>query len=110
MCHQEVYRREGGSVSQLKKINVEHVFPPIPVREFDYQATYEGYEPGDPIGRGKTEQEAIADLQDAALSRDVYPPRIPHGSLFARVCGKENMLDGPAWNPFAHSFKVEGDQ
>jgi len=38
--------------------------PPIPVRHFDWSAVLEGYEPGDPIGRGVTEQEAIDDLKD----------------------------------------------
>lgn len=36
---------------------------PIPPREFDWSATIDGYEPGDPIGYGATEQEAIEDLQ-----------------------------------------------
>jgi hypothetical protein len=36
--------------------------PPIPVRSFDWSAVLDGYEPGEPIGRGATEAEAIADL------------------------------------------------
>jgi hypothetical protein len=39
--------------------------PPIPVRQFDWSAVHEGYEPGDPIGRGVTEQEAIDDLLES---------------------------------------------
>jgi hypothetical protein len=35
------------------------------MRHFDWQAVYESYEPGDPIGRGETEQEAIDDLLEA---------------------------------------------
>jgi hypothetical protein len=38
--------------------------PPIPVRQFDWSAVYENYEPGDAIGRGETEPEAIGDLKD----------------------------------------------
>lgn len=38
-------------------IITEYVYPPIPVRHFDW---LEGYEPGDPIARA----EAISDLQD----------------------------------------------
>jgi hypothetical protein len=38
------------------------VYPPIPVRDFDWQAYMEGYEPGDALGHGATEAQAIADL------------------------------------------------
>ena len=43
-------------------IEVEHVFPPIPSTEYDYSATFEGYEPGDPLGRGATIKAAVQDL------------------------------------------------
>lgn len=36
--------------------------PPIPQRCCDWSAVSDEYEPGDPIGRGETEQEAIDDL------------------------------------------------
>jgi hypothetical protein len=39
------------------------VNPPIPVRDFDWSATLEGYEGGDPIAYGRTEQAAIYALQ-----------------------------------------------
>lgn len=46
------------------KIRTEFVYPPIPIREFDWIAvdddTYDG--PSCPIGYGRTEQEAIKDL------------------------------------------------
>ncbi len=35
---------------------------PIPLRQFDWEATFDGYDMGDPIGYGTTEQEAITDL------------------------------------------------
>lgn len=44
------------------KILTSFVYPPIPVRNFDWQAIVEGYEPGDALGYGFTEDEAIADL------------------------------------------------
>ena len=44
------------------KIRTENIFPPIPVRQFDWAATDDNYEPGCPIGYGKTEAEAIDDL------------------------------------------------
>lgn len=46
------------------KIHVDYVHPPIPIRDRDWCATVDGYEPGDPIGWGATEQDAIADLMD----------------------------------------------
>lgn len=46
------------------KIHTEHVFPPIPIRQFDWCAydddTYDG--PGSVLGHGPTEQLAIADF------------------------------------------------
>lgn len=46
------------------KIRTDFIYPPIPVRDFDWSAiddsTYDGK--GCPIGRGATEEEAIADL------------------------------------------------
>ena len=35
---------------------------PIPLRQFDWQATWPDYEGGDPIGHGRTETEAVSDL------------------------------------------------
>jgi len=47
-----------------KKIVTSYVKPPIPIRGMDWQATYEGYDDGDVIGNGETEQEAIEDLKE----------------------------------------------
>jgi len=38
------------------------VNPPIPVRDFDWSATHDGYDEGDPIGWGRTEAQAIDNL------------------------------------------------
>lgn len=46
------------------KIITHFVYPPIPIRNYDWSATLDGYEGGDPIGYGKTEQEAIDDLKE----------------------------------------------
>ena len=43
-----------------------NVNPPIPVRRFDWQATFSDYEPGDPAGIGATEAAAVRDLQEQA--------------------------------------------
>ena len=44
------------------KIITRHEYPPIPIRDYDWSAVRQDYEPGDPIGHGKTEQDAIEDL------------------------------------------------
>ena len=43
-------------------IVTQHINPPIPVRDFDWSAADENYEPGDAIGRGPTELAAIEDF------------------------------------------------
>ncbi len=45
------------------KIQTSPIFPPIPIRGLDWCAHYDNYEPGQPIGHGATEQEAIEDLK-----------------------------------------------
>ena len=52
------------------KIITEHVYPPIPDRRFDWAATLDGYEPGDPHGEGPTENAAVADLLAALGCKD----------------------------------------
>ena len=44
------------------KIITSRIYPPIPIRRYDWQAVRESYDEGDLIGHGKTEQEAIDDL------------------------------------------------
>jgi hypothetical protein len=46
------------------KIRTSFEHPPIPIRDFDWSAVTDDYEPGHPIGRGATEAEAIADLKE----------------------------------------------
>jgi hypothetical protein len=45
-------------------IVTEFVNPPILSRDFDWSAKRDGYDEGDPIGWGRTEEEAIADLEE----------------------------------------------
>lgn len=40
------------------------VYPPIPDRSNDWQAVQDGWDLGAPIGWGRTEAEAIADLKE----------------------------------------------
>lgn len=46
------------------KIRTSFDYPPIPIRDVDWSAVTDDYEPGHPIGRGATEEEAIADLKE----------------------------------------------
>ena len=45
----------------------EHVYPPIPSRTTDWSAVTDNYEPGAPMGWGRTEQDAIDDLLEQLL-------------------------------------------
>ena len=47
-----------------RKIHTYNVAPPIPCREFDWCAWYDGDEEHGPRGWGATEAEAITDLKD----------------------------------------------
>lgn len=50
------------------KVHTDFVYPPIPLRDFDWSAVFDDYDGAEdancPIGRGPTEQAAIADLLD----------------------------------------------
>jgi hypothetical protein len=50
----------------IPRIRTDFIYPPIPVRQFDWQAIYDDDEPDDDghmaHGNGATETEAIADL------------------------------------------------
>lgn len=46
----------------MDKIITNYDYPPIPIRIYDWSAIREDYEPGDLIGTGRTEQDAIDDL------------------------------------------------
>ena len=58
------------------KISIEHVYPPIPDRRFDYRAYYEDDDPSPegnaPNGWGRTEFSAVADLIDNHPRPDVF--------------------------------------
>jgi hypothetical protein len=56
------------------KVNITFVDPPIPDRNSDYCATFEGYEPGDFIGYGPTPNAAFEALMDAADQQPTQPP------------------------------------
>lgn len=52
------------------KINTRFDPPPIPMRDFDWHATEDDYEPGAPIGYGPTEKSAIAAIMGLIAERD----------------------------------------
>ncbi len=58
----------------MLKILTQHLTPPVPVRFFDWTAFSPDYEPGDPVGYGVTQQEAIEKqgLAEANVSREKY--------------------------------------
>lgn len=56
-----------------------HVYPPIPIRDFDWQAVTDDFEAEmiesrwhttHPIGHGRTEAAAIADLREQLAERE----------------------------------------
>lgn len=51
-----------GCLVSALRIVTDHVYPPIPDRRWDWSAVTDNYEPGEPIGHGRTEQAAIDDL------------------------------------------------
>lgn len=48
--------------TEIPKIVTEYWAKPIPTEQYDWSAVTDNYEPGHPIGYGKTEQEAVHDL------------------------------------------------
>ena len=44
------------------RIVAEFINPPIPIRNYDWEACRDNYDEGDIIGYGKTKEEAINDL------------------------------------------------
>jgi hypothetical protein len=62
---QEIKSVHHNGESSMKKVVTIHCYPPIPERRYDWLAHYEGEEHGD-LGWGRTEIEAIIDLQDNA--------------------------------------------
>jgi hypothetical protein len=51
-------------------IITSHDYPPIPIRDVDWSAVLDNYEPGMPIGYGPTEEAAIDDLLEQLDGND----------------------------------------
>jgi len=59
------------------KILADYWPKPIPTSRFDWTAVTDGYEPGQPVGYGRTREEAIADLRQQLDEMDGwedFPP------------------------------------
>ena len=52
------------------KVRTHNEYPPIPLRQFDWCATTDDYEPGQLIGWGATEADAVRELR-ALLAEQV---------------------------------------
>ncbi len=53
-----------------RRIIAHFVNPPIPFRGMDWTAVFVDYEPGEPQGWGRTEREAIEDLEERVNESD----------------------------------------
>lgn len=51
----------------IRDIELAYIYPPIPERNCDWQATRKGWEPGEPAGRGRTPVVALADLLEQEM-------------------------------------------
>lgn len=65
------------------RIVTRFVYPPIPLRQFDWTAVRDSYDEGDPVGQGATEQEAIDDLlaEEEMREEDAKEERAAHGQF-----------------------------
>lgn len=84
------------------KIILKHVYPPIPIRSFDWCAFVEGSDEETRIcGWGEIEKVAIADLKDnLEVAEEMKQP-------WPKRC-KTNMVDheGACWHCYALSGEV----
>ena len=64
------YRRYRRRLERREGIRTDFWMKPIPLRQFDWSAVTDDYEPGHPIGYGKTEAEAISDLKEQLEETD----------------------------------------
>lgn len=53
-----------------KMVHIVRINPPVPSHKYDWQATIDSYEPGDPIGHGATKEGALQDLREQCEERD----------------------------------------
>ena len=51
-------------------IKLRFIYPPIPDRNYDWEATLDGYDAGDPIGNGRSPIVAVDDLLEQIECRE----------------------------------------
>jgi len=56
--------------TRMSPIKTEFVYPPIPIRQFDWRAYLDGGEESGPYGYGVTEEAAVADLREQIAERE----------------------------------------
>lgn len=103
------------------KIVTNYIYPPIPMRCFDWHATIEGREEEGINGFGKTEQEAIEDLKQLTenytndkLTKGQFISLNHHLSAWPEIDDFEHIIalikindrDIVIWEPF-HEFDTD---
>jgi hypothetical protein len=66
MIHRARVFNERTNDMTAEHIKTEYVYPPIPIRCYDWRAWFGDYEPGCLQGYGETEAAAIDDLKEQA--------------------------------------------
>lgn len=56
----------------MKTILVTFVYPPVPSRNYDWQAIFQDYEPGDWVGSGMTRELAVEELLELSEYNGPY--------------------------------------
>ncbi len=56
---------------QNRVIKTTQILPPIPLRNWDWCATFEDYDGDDYVGWGESENKAVDDLCDQAFNADL---------------------------------------
>jgi hypothetical protein len=77
----------------MTRINVEHVYPPIPLRGFDWRASLDGYEPGDLLGYGPTRDAAVLDLIEQAWEAGLIDEEEAHRRACEQAPAKTAELE-----------------
>lgn len=55
----------------IRDIELSFIYPPIPDRSCDWQATRKGWEPGELSGHGRTPVIALADLLEQEIDAEL---------------------------------------
>lgn len=61
------------SATPQQPIHTEHIYPPIPLRHFDWMAWRGDYEPGVTTGYGATREQAVQELLERESMQEDAP-------------------------------------